>query len=202
MLYSQYPAARTRQIIADALGVLTTIVVITIGLAVTAAIRTLGQFGRDLESAGEGFQEGLREAAENLGDVPLIGDGIRVPLDAAASAGGAVAEAGRGQQQFVELVAVGAGWAVVLFPLLVLALVWVWPRTRFVRRSATMRRLLESGMTGDTLAVRAMARAPLAELARVHPDPGAAWRAQDAEAISALAALELRRSGIRPQRLA
>ena len=113
----------------------------------------------------------------------------------------AVAEAGRGQQQFVELVAVGAGWAVVLFPLLVLALVWVWPRTRFVRRSATMRRLLESGMTGDTLAVRAMARAPLAELARVHPDPGAAWRAQDAEAISALAALELRRSGIRPQRL-
>lgn len=202
MLYSQYPAARTRQIIADALGILTTIVVITIGLAVTAAIRTLGQFGRDLESAGEGFQEGLGEAAENLGDVPLIGDGIRVPLDAAASAGGAVAEAGRGQQQFVELVAVGAGWAVVLFPLLVLALVWVWPRTRFVRRSATMRRLLESGMTGDTLAVRAMARAPLAELARVHPDPGAAWRAQDAEAISALAALELRRSGIRPQRLA
>ncbi len=201
MLYSQYPVARTRQIIADVLGVLTTIVVITIGLAVTAAIRTLGQFGRDLESAGEGFQEGLGEAAENLGDVPLIGDGIRVPLDAAASAGGAVAEAGRGQQQFVELVAVGAGWAVVLFPLLVLALVWVWPRSRFVRRSATMRQLLESGMTGDTLAVRAMARAPLAELARVHPDPGAAWRAQDAEAIRALAALELRRSGIRPQRL-
>jgi hypothetical protein len=201
MLYSQYPVARTRQIIADVLGVLTTIVVITIGLAVTAAIRTLGQFGRDLESAGQGFQEGLGEAAENLGDVPLIGDGIRVPLDAAASAGGAVAEAGRGQQQFVELVAVGAGWAVVLFPLLVLALVWVWPRSRFVRRSATMRRLLESGMTGDTLAVRAMARAPLAELARVHPDPGAAWRAQDAEAIRALAALELRRSGIRPQRL-
>ena len=201
MLYSQYPVARTRQIIADVLGVLTTIVVITIGLAVTAAIRTLGQFGRDLESAGQGFQEGLGEAAENLGDVPLIGDGIRVPLDAAASAGGAVAEAGRGQQQFVELVAVGAGWAVVLFPLLVLALVWVWPRSRFVRRSAAMRRLLESGMTGDTLAVRAMARAPLAELARVHPDPGAAWRAQDAEAIRALAALELRRSGIRPQRL-
>jgi hypothetical protein len=201
MLYSQYAAPRARQIIADVLGVLSTIIVISIGLAVTAAIRTLGQFGRDLESAGEGFQDGLGEAAENLGDVPLIGDGIRVPLDAAASAGGAVAEAGRGQQQFVEFVAVGAGWAVVLFPLLVLALVWVWPRARFVRRSTTMRRLLESGMTGDTLAVRAMARAPLAELARVHPDPGAAWRAQDADAIRALAALELRRSGIRPQRL-
>lgn len=201
MLYSQYPVARTRQIIADVLGVLTTIVVIAIGLAVTAAIRTLAQFGRDLESAGEGFRDGLGQAAQNLGEVPLIGDGIRVPLDAAASAGGAVADAGRGQQQFVELVAVGAGWAVVLFPLLVLALVWVWPRSRFVRRSRTMRRLLESGMTGDTLAVRAMARAPLAELARVHPDPGAAWRAQDAEAIRALAALELRRSGIRPQRL-
>ena len=201
MLYSQYPVARTRQIIADTLGVLATIVVIATGFAVTAAVRVLGQFGRDLQSAGEGFEEGLGQAAENLGSVPLIGDGIRAPLDAAASAGGAVAEAGRGQQQFVEIVAVGAGWAVVLFPLLVLALVWVWPRSRFVRRSATMRRLLDSGMTGDTLAVRAVARAPLAALARVHPDPGAAWRAQDDEAISALAALELRRSGIRPQRL-
>ncbi|MER3390074.1 MAG: hypothetical protein RJQ01_08585 [Microcella sp.] len=201
MLYSQYPLARTRQIIADVLGTVSAIIIITIGLAVTAAIRTLGQFGRDLESAGVGFQEGLGDAAENLGGVPLIGDGIRVPLDAAASAGGAVAEAGRGQQQFVELVAVGAGWIVVLFPLLVLAIVWVWPRARFVRRSATMRRLLESGMTGDTLAMRAMARAPLAELARVHPDPAAAWRARDTEAIRALATLELRRSGLRPQTL-
>ena len=52
MLYSQYPVARTRQIIADVLGLLTTIAVIAIGLAVTAAIRALGQFGRDLETAG------------------------------------------------------------------------------------------------------------------------------------------------------
>jgi len=197
MLYSQFPAARTRQILADILGVIATILVVTAGLAVTAAIRTLGQFGRDLENAGEGIRSGLSDAADNLGGVPLIGDGIRVPLDAAASAGTAVADAGRGQQEFVEFVAVGAGWAVVLFPLLILALIWIWPRSRFVRRSTTMRRLLEAGMTGDTLAVRAMARAPLAELARVHPDPAAAWRAQDADAIRALAALELRRSGIR-----
>ena len=197
MLYSQFPAARTRQILADILGVIATILVVTAGLAVTAAIRTLGQFGRDLENAGEGIRSGLSDAADNLGGVPLIGDGIRVPLDAAASAGTAVADAGRGQQEFVEFVAVGAGWAVVLFPLLILALIWIWPRSRFVRRSTTMRRLLEAGMTGDTLAVRAMARAPLAELARVHPDPAAAWRAQDADAIRALAALVLRRSGIR-----
>ena len=197
MLYSQFPAARTRQVLADILGVIATVLVVTAGLAVTAAIRTLGQFGRDLENAGEGIRSGLSDAADNLGGVPLIGDGIRVPLDAAASAGTAVADAGRGQQEFVEFVAVGAGWAVVLFPLLILALIWIWPRSRFVRRSTTMRRLLEAGMTGDTLAVRAMARAPLAELARVHPDPAAAWRAQDADAIRALAALELRRSGIR-----
>jgi len=201
MLYSQYAAARTRQIIADVLGVIATIIVVSTGLAVTAAIRALGQFGRDLESAGEGIRSGLSDAADNLGEVPLIGGGIRVPLDAAASAGTAVADAGRGQQEFVEFVAVGAGWAVVLFPLLILALIWIWPRSRFVRRSMTMRRLLEAGMTADTLAVRAMARAPLKELARVHPDPGAAWRAQDPDAIRALAALELRRSGIRAQRL-
>jgi hypothetical protein len=201
MLYSQYPAARTRQILADVVGITATILVVSTGLAVTAAIRTLGQFGRDLETAGEQIRAGLADAAQSLGDVPLIGGGIRVPLDAAADAGGAVADAGRGQQEFVEFVAVGAGWAVVLFPLLILALVWILPRSRFIRRSATMRRLLAAGMTGDTLALRAMARAPLAELARVHPDPAAAWRARDDDAIRALSALELRRSGIRAERL-
>lgn len=201
MLYSQYPAARARQIFADLLGVIAAVWVVMTALAVTAAIRTLGQFGRDLESAGEGFREGLSDAAENLGNVPFVGGGIRAPLDAAASAGGAVADAGRGQQEFVEFVAVGAGWAVALFPLVILVLVWILPRSRFVRRSTAMRRLLNAGMTGDTLAVRAIARAPLANLARVHPDPAAAWRADDGDAIRALAGIELRRSGIRADRL-
>lgn len=197
MFYSQFPAQRTRQILGDVVGIIVTIVVIAIGAAITATIRTLGQFGVDLEAAGEQFESGLSEAAENLGGVPIIGDGIRVPLDAAAAAGSSVADAGRAQQALVETVAVSAGWAAVLLPLAILALVWLVPRVAFARRASTLQRLIRQGLSPDTLAVRALARAPFAELLAAHPDPAAGWRARDEGAIRALAALELRRAGIR-----
>lgn len=196
-LYSDYSAARTRQIIADVVGLVMVIIVIAVASAVTAAIRTLGAFGRDLEAAGSDFQNGLTDAAEALGDVPLIGDGIRGPFDAAASAGAAVAEAGRGQQQFVEVIALSTGWAVALAPLMLLALLWVLPRVRFARRSSALRRMIAHGMSADTLAARAVAHAPLAQLAAVHPDPAAAWRSNDPRVVRALAGIELRRAGIR-----
>jgi len=200
--YSDFPVARTRQIIADVVGVVTAIVIVVIAASVAAAIRAFAAFGRDLETAGRDFQAGLTEAADNLGDIPLIGGGIRGPLDVAAAAGDSVASAGRAQQSLVETVAVTAGWAVALVPLLLLALLWVFPRVRFARRSARLRALIAKGLTADTLAARAIARAPLAQLVAVHPDPGAAWRANDPAVVHALAALELRRAGIRADALA
>lgn len=197
-LYSDYPAARTRQIIADIVGVISVIIVVTIAASIAAAIRTLAAFGRDLETAGLDFQAGLLDAADALGDVPVIGDGIRAPFDAAAQAGQSVADAGRGQQQLVEFIAVSVGWSVALVPLLLIALIWLVPRVRFARRSGRMRAMIARGLTVDTLAARALARAPLAQLVAVHPDPAAAWRSQQPEALRDLAAIELRRAGIRP----
>lgn len=84
-LYSDYPAVRTRQIIADGVGLVLVIVVVSVAAAVTATIRALGAFGRDLEQAGLDFEAGLSDAAETLGDVPLIGDGIRGPFDRSKS---------------------------------------------------------------------------------------------------------------------
>jgi hypothetical protein len=197
-LYSDYSAARTRQIIADVIGLISVIVVVAIAASITATIRTLAAFGRDLETAGLDFQEGLLGAADALGDVPVIGDGIRAPFDAAAAAGQSVADAGRGQQELVEFIAVSVGWSVALVPLLVIALVWVLPRVRFALRSHRMRAMIQAGLTVDTLAARALARAPLSQLVAVHPDPAAAWRSQQPEALRKLAAIELRRAGIRP----
>ena len=197
-LYSDYPGARTRQIIADVFGVIAVIIVVTIAATITAAIRTLAAFGRDLEAAGLDFQAGLLEAADALGDVPVIGDGIRAPFDLAASGGQAVADAGRGQQQLVEFIAVSVGWSVALVPLVLIALIWLVPRLRFAQRSSRMRSMITRGLTVDTLAARALARAPLAQLVAVHPDPAAAWRSQQPDALRDLAAIELRRAGIRP----
>jgi hypothetical protein len=42
-----------------------------------------------------------------------------------------------------------------------------------------------------------LARQPIAELARLETDPAAGWRNQDPEVMEALAALELRRLGLR-----
>lgn len=195
-LYSAYPAARARQIVADAVALAVVILIVTTAVMVTEAIRAFASLGRDLESAGRSFADGLGDAGDRLGGVPLIGDGIRAPLDAAAGAGSAVAEVGRGQQQVVETIALVAGWSIALGPLLVLALVWLWPRVRFVRRSGLLRRMLDEGLTADTLAARAIAGQPLHRLVAVHPDPAAAWRVGDETAVRALAALELRRAGI------
>lgn len=194
--YSSYPRQRVRQIIADAVALAVIILSIVTAVSVVESIRALGSFGRDLEEAGESFAGNLGAAGEQLGGVPLVGEGIRTPLDAAAGAGDVVAQAGRDQQALVETVAVGTGWALVLTPLALLVLLWLIPRLRFARRSGLLRRMLAAGLTADTLAARAIAQQPLRRLTRVHPDPAAAWRAGDATVVRDLAALELRRSGV------
>ncbi|GAA1726588.1 hypothetical protein [Microcella frigidaquae] len=196
VLYSDYAPARTRQIVADVIAGAVAALAIALAAAVAGAIRALGAFGRDLEAAGLDFQSGLTDAADSLGGIPLIGDGIRGPFDLAAGAGGSVAEAGRQQQAFVELIAATTGWLIALLPLTVLALVWLLPRIRFAVRKRRLRAMIAAGMTADTLAARAVARAPLRQLVAVHPDPAAAWRSNDPALVRALAGVELRRAGI------
>jgi len=200
-LYSDYPHQRSRQIVADAIALLVVIVSVSSALALATAIRAFAQFGRDLESAGGSFRRGLGDAADQLGAVPLIGAGIRAPLDAAAGAGGAVIDAGRGQQELVETTAQAVGALALVVPLALLALVWLWPRVRFVRRAGHLRRMLAQGLGADTLAARAIATAPLRSLAAVHPDAASAWRAGDPGVIRALADLELQHAGIRQSAL-
>lgn len=200
-LYSDYASARTRQIIADITAVVMIVITVTAAAAVASTIRALGAFGRDLEAAGLDFQEGLAGAADGLGQIPLVGGGIRGPFDLAASAGASVAEAGRLQQSFIELIATLSGVVIAVVPLSVLVVVWLVPRIRFALRSHRLRGMIVAGMTADTLAARALAAAPLRHLAEVHPDPAAAWRANDPVVVRRLAELELRRAGIGPSAL-
>jgi len=58
--------------------------------------------------------------------------------------------------------------------------------------------VLRGGRGGaDLLALRALANQPLRRLAKIDPDPVAAWRRGDATAVDALARLELGRLGLR-----
>ncbi|BAU32224.1 hypothetical protein [Microcella alkaliphila] len=132
--YSPYPAQRARQIAADAAGILAVVAVVIVTSAVVAAIRAVAELGRQLEAAGGSISEGLSAAGERLGGIPLIGDAVSRPFDAAAGAGDSVSDAGAAVIDVVETAAVIAGWVVALSLLTLIALVWVWPRVRFVLR--------------------------------------------------------------------
>ncbi len=201
-LYADFAPRRTRQIVADVVAVVVIVVSILLGVAVSSAINVLGGVWAQLEQAGAGFEDTMGEIGETLGDVPLIGGGIRGPFDAASGAGGSLADAGRTGQAAVETLATIAGIGVALLPITVVLLVWLWPRIRFVRRSAETRALLRLEDGEAILALRALDDATARELAAISPRVVQGWRAGDGAVVHRLAELEAREAGVRlPERI-
>lgn len=94
----------------------------------------------------------------------------------------------------------GAAWVlfgfVLAMPTLTVALVYLPARIRRARASAAARRYIDDLADLDLFALRAMANAPMAQLARISADPVRAWRDGDATVIREMANLELKRTGI------
>lgn len=196
-LYADFGPRRARQIIADVVAVVVIVVSILLGVAVHNAIAVLGGVWGQLEDAGVGFEDNMTEIGDTLGGVPLIGGGIRGPFDAAAGAGSSLADAGRTGQAAVETLATIAGVGVTALPIAIVLLVWLWPRLRFVRRSAEIRALLRLADGEQLLALRALDDASAAQLARISPRALSGWRAGDAAVVRGLARLEAREAGVR-----
>ena len=196
-LYSDYPARRTAQIIADvvALGVIA--ISIWVGTIVYAAIAVLASFGRTVEDAGNGIEQTMLDAGETLGGVPFIGDGIRTPFDAASGAGTLLAEAGQAQQDAVMTTAVIVGIVVALVPILLM--VWIWlrrrsalgsPRDRGTQPLATRGRPRHPGAASSR--ERGLSRPP-----RDRSGTGRRVASGRQTVVRALAQLELRESGVK-----
>lgn len=195
--YSDFPARRFRQVLGDLIAIATIVGAILVGVSVHAFIATFADVGAQLETAGSGFEDTMTEVGENLGQVPLIGSGIRAPFDAASGAGGALADAGQAQQDLVNRGALLAGALVASGPILAVLVLWLVPRLYLVRRAREARALASSADGPELLALRALATRPVRELAAVHAEPLSAWRSRDELAIRGLAQLELRRAGVR-----
>lgn len=198
--YAETPARRARQIAADAVAVLALLVCYWIGTNVHDLTAELAAPGRSLESGGAALAERMTDAGNAASDVPLVGDSLQEPFDQASDAGRSIEEAGVKQQEVVHTLALTLGWVTGGVPALGVLAMWLPRRVRFARRAAYAQRLMQGGAGLDVFAFRALARQPIAELARLPTDPAAGWRNRDPATIEALAALELRGLGLRTGR--
>ena len=198
-LYSDFGPRRTRQIIGDVLALAAIAAWVWLGITVYQLVENLAAFGVQMEEAGAGFKETMTEVGETLGGIPLIGGGIRAPFDGASGAGGALETAGQSQQVAVNQLATGLGLGIAALPIIMILVLWLIPRIRFVRRAGRARAIVNTGTGIDLLALRALATQRISELSAVDPDPMAAWRRGDERVMRALAQLELKSSGVRLQ---
>ncbi|MGW2271601.1 hypothetical protein [Streptomyces yangpuensis] len=200
LLYAQTPARRNRQILADLIAVLLIAVAVWFALAVHDAIMLLAEPGRKVESSGDSLAAALDDAGETASRVPLVGDLLKTPFRSAADAGSGLADAGQSLQDIVGQVAFLAALGLIVVPVAFVLLLWLPLRLRWIRRSATIRRLLDAPGGADLLALRALTGPP-GDLAAIPAPPGGladAWRRGDRQAISALSGITLRRAGLRP----
>ena len=169
---------------------------IWLGAKVYHGVNELGAVGRQMESIGASLSQNLTDMGDTLGSVPLIGDGIRVPFDAASDSAKGIEQAGKDQQVLIDKLAWVTAIGLVITPIVVTLIAWLRPRWRFVKAATEVRALAATTGGEDLLALRALARRPLAELASVGPDVAQEWRRGDASVITRLAALELRDAGL------
>ncbi|MFU8851915.1 hypothetical protein ACNAW0_13160 [Micromonospora sp. SL1-18] len=195
----RFPTA-LRQLLTDLLVVVWVYVAIRFALWLHDMIEKLAVPGQKLEGAGGGLADNLADAGGKVGRVPLVGDELTAPFARAAEAARTVAQAGHDQQELVGQLALGLGIAVLVLPLGLVLFGWLPLRLRWMRRAGAAQALANAPAGRDLLALRALAGQPLGRLARIAPDVAEAWRRGDDTTVDALAALELRRLGLKAGR--
>ncbi|MER7444673.1 hypothetical protein [Micromonospora avicenniae] len=195
----RFPTA-ARQFLTDLLVVVWVYAAIRGALWLHDLVQKLAVPGQKLEGAGGGLADNLAEAGGKVGRVPLVGDELTAPFERAAGAARALAEAGRDQQELVDQLALALAVAVLIFPLGLVLVGWLPLRVRWIRRAGSAAKLATAPAGRDLLALRALAGQPLDRLTRIAPDVAEAWRRGDDATVEALAALELRRLGLRAGR--
>ncbi|MCX4775992.1 hypothetical protein [Streptomyces sp. NBC_01264] len=200
LLYAQTPARRNRQVLADLIAVLLIAAAVKFALTVRDAIMRLAEPGRKVESSGDSLAHALTEAGDKASDVPLVGDLLKKPFRSAADAGTGLADAGQSLQDVVGQVATLATISLIVLPVAFVLLLWLPPRVRWIRRSATIRDLRDAPGGADLLALRALT-GPVRPLSTIPTPAGGladAWRRGDPQVIADLSEIALRRAGLKP----
>ncbi len=176
-LYSDFAAQRARQMTADVVALALIAISIATGIVVFSTVNQLARFGVQMQTAGTDFRTSMTDVGTRLGGVPFIGEGISAPFSTASSAGDTLAAAGQTQQDLVLQAAIALGVGVAALPILIVLLVWLIPRLRFISRATRTRALMRSGLNTDLLALRALTHQKAASSRRslrMPWEPGAA----------------------------
>ncbi|GIF00165.1 hypothetical protein [Paractinoplanes rishiriensis] len=195
-LYAERLPAALSQLLTDIVVVIWVYLWIRAGLWVHDMVQKLAVPGQKLEDAGGGIAANLADVGGRVSGVPLVGDQLVKPFNGAASAARALADAGREQQEIVDQMALLLAVLAVSVPMALVLVLWLPLRVRWMRRAGVAAAVRGEPAGRDLLALRALAGQPLNELAKLGPDIAQSWRNGDAEAVDALAALELRRLGL------
>jgi hypothetical protein len=199
-MYADRLPVAIRQVLTDVFIVAWVYVWVRVALWVHGIVLKLGVPGQKLQSSGTSLADNLADAGSKVGRVPLVGDQLTKPFTGAADAARSIADAGRQQQEIVGNVALIMAIVVVAVPLALVLFGWLPLRLRWMRRAGIAARVRSVPAGKDLLALRALASRPLNQLTRLGPDIAQSWRNGDAEAVDALAALELSDLGLKPAR--
>jgi hypothetical protein len=195
--YASRPGRLAGQLLGD-LGVAVWVVVCAVlGIVVDSAVSRLAGPARETAGTAQRLAGNLSDAAGSASQVPGLGEQLRRPFDAASGSLGQLVDTANQQARTIEHLATLLGWLVFLLPVVVVLAFWLPRRIRFHLRSRAAQAFLDSAADLDLFALRALASQPLPVLARISPDPVAAWRRGDRTVINALAEVELDRTGLR-----
>jgi hypothetical protein len=205
-LYADRPVRLLNQLLGDVLVVIAVYWCVRIGRGARERVAALAGPGRDAESAARDLDRTMRGAAGDVGDAPIVGDTISKPFRALASSSRDLAATAQDYQDTVADIALVTGIVVALVPIVLLLVLWLPRRIAWIVEASAAARLMRTGSAAsELLAVRALARRPLRELAKLGPDVVRGWRDGDPAAMDKLAALELDELGLRrrsgPERL-
>ena len=201
-LWSELPAARTRELVADVATLLWVVFWANVVWQLFQFLSSFAEAGRTVHGGGETMIQGGRDLGESLAGLPLVGSQARdVARNVFAGAGIPLSDFGTELEQFIFVVAIVLALLLALAtlaPWLYRYLPWRWTRVRSVRAAHLAIRTMP-GMADlsveRVLAMRAVTRLDYATLLEYTPDPLGDWTNGR---LDRLARAELASEGLRP----
>ena len=196
-IYAERPGRALLQLLADVAVLVWIVFVVQVAHAARDVVLQLQGPAGKLTGAGDAIRSTFDNAAATASGVPFVGDDLARALGTGSSAGDSLSSSGREIAATAATAGVAVAAAILLLGVLPVVTVWLTLRVRWVRFAASAR-----AADPDLLALQALTRRSTRRLLAVSPEPGAAWRHGDPEAVAGLAALELGALGLRPHSVA